>query len=295
MRVLLVDTWIHHKNTKGMKLMCDSVRAELVITKNQDHFGEEWDLVYVPAEVIPSYAFPNAKKIIYGPHNFVFPHEPWITPSNLFDSRCSYNLLSEWVMNAMREVSGICMPIVTYPFGVDIERFKPDRNTTIKYDCFIYYKQRKSTLLQSIIKYVEDMNLTYIVIRYGHYDEDEYIKTVRQSNFGIWCGIHESQGFALQEALSMDKSLLVYDALTMFDGVNDKDEYNFQDKLRKYKLPATCCPYWDNTLCGIIVSNDNDFKMKLQQMKISYTDYKPREFILRTLTPSLCIQRMIQT
>lgn len=139
------------------------------------------------------------------------------------------------------------------------------------------------------------MKLTYVVIGYGYYKEEEYIQTLKECNFGIWCGIHESQGFALQEALSMDKPLLVYDALSMFDGVDDKDEYNLQDKMGRYKLSATCCPYWDNTLCGIICTNDNDFKIKLEEMKLSYRNYKPREFILKTLTPSICIQKMIQT
>ena len=42
------------------------------------------------------------------------------------------------------------------------------------------------------------------------YNETDYINYLKECKYGIWVDAHESQGFALEEALSLDVPLLVW-------------------------------------------------------------------------------------
>ena len=87
---------------------------------------------------------------------------------------------------------------------------------------FVYVKNRKvdTKKIQSLL---EEKNLNYTWIVYGSYSEDDYIRIVQKSKFGIWIGSHESQGFALEEALSMNCPLLVLDAQSMHEEFDAKN------------------------------------------------------------------------
>ena len=289
MRILLIDSYIHHKNKKAIQLMAENSSAELVITNDSNRFYEEWDLVFIPAGIIPSYVFPQAKRIIYGPHNFVFPSQEWLHSKNAFDIRCVYTCLSSWVQTLYKEFGTFPMPVKPLPFCVDTEKFKPENNTE-EYDCFVYFKHRHPSILDSVLKELSMRNMKYIVFSYGKYNENDYINILHKVKFGIWIGCSESQGFAIQECLSSDIPLLVLNATSMFDEYNsDNKSYNYRNEKGKYKLEATSLTYWDDS-CGIVVS---DFLTDLDTMMSSYNRFSPRDFILQTLTPELCINRFL--
>ena len=66
---------------------------------------------------------------------------------------------------------------------------------------------------------------------------------------------HESQGFALEEAMSCNIPLLVSDAQTMYEEYNDgvnSTYYNHRPK----KMLSTSVPYWSEQ-CGIKIDNIN--------------------------------------
>jgi hypothetical protein len=95
-------------------------------------------------------------------------------------------------------------------------------------------------------------------------------------------GSHESQGFAVQEALASNVPLIVLDADCIADEINQR---------HRIDVAATTVPYWDSR-CGIKLTKPyDDVTNAIHQMKKEYGTYKPREFILDTLSPQACMKR----
>lgn len=290
MRWLLVDTEIHKKNRIGFILMCEKANIEYMISNNKEDFSKNWDMVYIPSSFIEPSAFPNASKIVYGPHNFVLVEGLWKRGHHTFPSNCYYNVLSDWVNTLEEEVGGLSLTPKVLPFPVDIDKFRPsDQEKTL--DCFVYFKRRHSSEIEFVAEELKNRGLTYKVITYGSYSEEEFIDTIQRSKFGIWIGTHESQGFALEETLACNTPLLVWNSTSMFDE-RSMDVQVYGQYRGIYKLAATSHPYW-NESCGISFSSRNEFVDNLNRMLESYDQFQPRAYIENTLSPLACAERFV--
>jgi len=292
MKILILDQFMHKKNRDGIFLMCESIHATVTFSSDPSVFAQPYDLVLITQGLIPCSFFPQAKKILYGPQNFVFPTREWQQNSGFFDKRCAYTCLSEWVKETWVEFGSLPLPTLPLPFAVDVNRFQPDPIQTEKSDCFLYFKHRNQMLLPRILEEIRRQNLSPIVFRYGTYQEEEYLRVLKQSKFGIWLGSHESQGFAVEEALSCNVPLLVLNVTSMFDEFDDNNNLCYSNEKGKYQLRATTVPYWDER-CGILSTVDN-FQNDLQKMMARYKEFCPREYILETLSPEVCIKRFLE-
>ena len=292
MRFLYVDTYVHHKNRIGFILMCKAKNIELVITKDMNKFHESWDLVFVPSEYIHPKFFPNTKHIMYGPQNFVFVNGPWLKGATYFPPNCFYNLLSDWVIDVQNEMGGLSLESKSIPFAVDIEKFSPKQSEK-KYDCFVYFKNRNLADLAFIEEELKERNLHYTVLHYGHYKEDDYLEIIHNSRFGIWVGGSESQGFALEESLSCNVPLLVWNCTNMFQVYDSNNKLVMESYIGKCILKCTSIPYWDSR-CGLVFTEKAEFSNTLTRMLTDYLEFEPRNFILETLSPEVCVERLLK-
>jgi glycosyltransferase involved in cell wall biosynthesis len=137
---------------------------------------------------------------------------------------------------------------------------------------------------------LEEKGITYKTIIYGKYKEEEYIDILNKVQFGIWIGSHESQGFALEEALSMNVPLLVFDVKSLNDEINGEGNRSYME-YSDYNLSATSCPYWDKR-CGIRFTHISEFDECLESIRKN--SYSPRQYILETLSPKVCYERLLQ-
>ena len=289
MRVLLlIQGYVHPKNLLGFRAMCRHAAARLTECHSLDAVVDaEWDLVWIPSGYVPPRKFSQkTKRIILGPHNFVFPEPPWTTVSFL-DKRASYNCLSRWNKEAYEKLGGVAdLPLVCLPYPVDTDEFVPSSNKT--YDCLVYVKLRNKDDVLFALKQVEKLGLTYKIIHYGEYNEDDYKDALSTCTFGLWIGRHESQGFALQEALSSDVPLVVWDIESM------GEEWDMQRETPVYRGPradvrATTVPYWD-ARCGITVDRDT-LKEGLRFMQKNWPIYRPRDYVLQELSVHSCCKK----
>ena len=106
---------------------------------------------------------------------------------------------------------------------------------------------------------------------------------LQNAKYAIWVDAHESQGFAIQEALSCNVPLLVWNTKTM------NQEYG-----SKYSnIHCTTIPYWDQR-CGEFFYNINEldetFNLFISKLEI----YKPREYILEELSVEKCSERFLE-
>ena len=276
----------HTKNEIGFQLLAKVANA--IIDKEYNP-NVTYDLVWIPVGFYHSSQISNAKKLLYGPHNFVFPSEPWTLDISFENS--IYTCLSPWVKELYSNFKPLCMPVKVLPFPVDVERFVSN-NSEKTIECFIYFKGREKKIQQYFQQYLQEKNISFVNIEYGKYKEEEYIDILNKVKFGIWIGCHESQGFALEEALSMNVPLLVYNVKSIHDEVNHEGIHSYLEYKDKYNLKATSCSYWDER-CGEVIYEFSEIENGLE--KIQNGKFRPRDFIVETLSPKVCYERLRTT
>jgi hypothetical protein len=279
----------HHKNLDAIKRMCSKTGIELEITNDFNRCQENnYDILISNMHFFNPDLIPENIKIIFGPE--FFPKNEIIGNVNqLFFKRCVYNSPSKWVEKYILDTSkSLVVPISQFPFAVDTEKFSP-KNEKKEYDCLIYFKNRSPEVLSKIHEILDQKNLSYKDIIYGSYQEKEYMKVLHECKFMISINAHESQGFALQEAMSCNVPLLVYDIKTVYDVYN----YTFFDKYKPLELNATTVPYWSEE-CGLKTTELNEIPELLDEMLNKYQTFNPRKYILETLTEEKCMQRILR-
>ena len=278
----------HHKNWDGIQRMCKSCNIDFEYTNCTQRIKENnYDILYCMSNFINPYDIPQNIKIIYGPQLWVIPVQPMLGTfdENLRD-RCVFNLLSTWVEHYVREFGEFIMPISHFPLAVDTNKFVPSPHEK-EYDCLVYIKRRSNDIVNNTLNVLNQKGLKYKVFTYGSYNEDDYLSSLQKAKFMISLDAHESQGFALQEAMSCNVPLLVMDATSIYDekpdGVHSLYEY-----LRPKKLIATSVPYWSDE-CGI-KTDEEHLSEDIDRMN---SQFAPRDYIVRTLSDEVCMKRIL--
>ncbi len=281
MRILVIGHF-HHKNEAGLN---DILRHLGWQTKyGTEHDIPNYDIIYSPNNPINTSRYPN-KKFIFGPHFSVFPDGKLRQIHNICKNSV-YIQPSRWAADVwINKGANRVLPIVPFPFPVATERFKPLNSAGDK--VFIYFKRRKAEELEFIKNELNKRNIEYAIFDYvRRYDENHYLQYLQQAKYGIILDAHESQGFAIEEALSCNVPLLVWCAQTM------NQEYGS----RYEPIPCTSVPYWDKR-CGEIFYKREEFESKFEEFISKLDTYKPREYILENLSIKKCaenLKRLIQ-
>jgi len=286
MKILVVDISFHHKNRNALlkyNHQIDCITDIDSISGSGSSGGgsidlSKYDLVYSPTIPIDVKKYPKTR-FLFGPHFSVFPDNK----INLIKgSNSIYIQPSSWVVNSWKKKE-ICngLNIKPLPFGVDTELFTDVKPITERESVFIYFKNRSPNDLRLIENFLEKENIKYKVFSYKErYNSDCYLKYLQESKFGIWVGCHESQGFALEEALSCNVPLLVWNVTSM----NQEYGCNYPN------IPATSIPYWDNS-CGEFFTNISDLRNIYNKFKNNINNYNPRKYILENLSIDKCNEK----
>lgn len=282
MKILFVKSYTH---TKNFNFILNCKKINFVIINNVNDIENidlnEFDAVMCPCKPIDIKRCPNTK-FIFGPHFSVFPNNEL----NLIKGpKTVYNSLSNWVVDIWRSYE-VCnnLNLVALPFGVDTNLFINNKPIRDRNEIMVYFKHRNPAEIHLIIEFLEKKHLEYTIFSYDkRYEETDYIKSLQNSKFCIWVDGHESQGFALQEALSCDVPLLVWNVKSM----NQEYGMNYSD------IKATTIPYWDER-CGEIFYTIEECEDVYNKLIKNIENYKPREFILENLSTDACEDRLIQ-
>jgi hypothetical protein len=285
----------HNKNYKAIKRMCSSLEIEFEETTNYERIKlNNYDILMSCHNYVNPADIPTNIKIIMGPQFFVFPEGSIIGELNAeFSERCVYNILSPWIKSVFLEfVDSFIIPMKELPYSVDTSTFKPLEIPLEKeYDCILYVKRRSNELVNYTISLLNQKGLNYKVFRYGSYNEEEYKNSLQQTKFMLSLDAHESQGFALEEAMSSGVPLLVMDATSMYDEMNNGVNATYEH-LRPKKLLATSVPYWSDE-CGIKITEKSEISDAIDKMLTTYQTFTPRDYIVRTLSDEVCMKRIL--
>lgn len=288
---------LHVKNRAALERMCASCGIEFEYTSSlgrvQHHPG--YDILFATNEFVDIATIPPNVKVIYGPQFWVFPEGSIVGPiEEEYASRSVYNCLSQWVKNVFIETTeSLRTPLVPLPFSVDTARFKPAHpREEPMYDCIVYLKGRPASMLQKAQEHLDQRGLRYKVFRYGSYNEAEYLHALQHTRWFLSIDAYESQGFALEEAMATNVPLLVLDGTSMYDYVEADGKVTYENK-RPLVLSATAVPYWSEGETGLRITSMDDLPSSIDRMMATYTSYRPRDYILRTLSDEVCMRRML--
>lgn len=300
MRLILLNHYnrtIHHKILSSITRMCKSYNIEFVLLRMGSNLEDSlnylstinYDILMCNDNYIDYNIIPEHVKIIYGPQHFILPEGPLIGNINKkLIKRAVYNTLSEWNTNVFKEVANsLIVPLVEFPYSIDTELFKPD-NESKKYeiDCILYSKNRKQNIIDQVLDILKFKNINFKHFQYNHYNESEYLYYLKSCKFMLVINGSESQGYALQEAMSCNIPLLVLDATSLYD---TSDSFL---NLKPKKLLATSVPYWCDE-CGIKMTDINYIPFAIDFMIKNYIIFNPRKFILQNLSDYVCMKRIL--
>jgi len=289
MKLIFLDP-CHHKNLDAIQRMCRKTNIELEISTDINRCRRsDYDILISNKHFFNPDQIPENIKIIFGPQLFVFPEGLIVGSLNKkWSERCVDNTLSKWVEKCYLDVAkNMVIPTGQFPFAVDTEKFHPTHNEKTL-DCLVYFKHRDPQVLQDIRQTLDKKKISYQVFSYGSYSEEVYLNTLQKSKFMLSIDAHESQGFALQEAMSCNVPLLVFDINTVYDEVGT----TFFNNYMPLELKATSVPYWSDT-CGLKTTEIADIPSLVDQMLNTYQTFEPRKFIIETLSEEPCMQRIL--
>ena len=275
-----------------MERMCRAKGIVFEATHDQERLQiADYDILWLPMEWIDPTHLPPSIRILYGPQHFVFPDQANSgvcgPEDETLSKRSFYICLSPWVKDLYEEFSPwFKIPLVPIPFG--IQQLPPRDLNTCTLDCIVYFKRRNPMELNKVLSILEFMKVKYQCFSYGSYQEHAYQQALQTTKCIVWLGTHESQGFALQEALSRNIPICILDAKTMYD------EYKGYDSYRGTKdLKSTTASWWDSR-CGEKISNIDSLHETLTNMLTSISSYKPAEYVKEVLSDDVCMSRILK-
>lgn len=175
---------------------------------------------------------------------------------------------SEWVKNLYIEKFNLPEnKISIWPVGIELLNTKKE----IEFDCLIYFKRRTPHELKVVQDFLDSIGLTYKVLSYGNYPNDQLEDLCSKCRFCVLINGTESQGIAVQEIMSTNTPLFVWDVTEWTDQGED------------YKVPATSVPYWDDR-CGQKFYSQDEIEDAFHKFYGIIETYKPREFVEENLS-----------
>jgi hypothetical protein len=281
MKILYININMHVKNNNAL-LNYKNINIYIINHTNIDSIDlTQFDCVYSPSQAINVSKYPQTK-FIFGPHFSVFPEKHHM--NIIQGSNSIYVQPSEWANNVWK-YHPFCknVRIETLPFGVDVNKFNEIKPIGQRNEVILYYKRRQPDELNNILNFLKLYNITPKIFSYTNkYDENDYINSLHNAKFCFWLDAHESQGFALEEALSCNVPLLVWNVKSM----NQEYQSSYSD------ITATTIPYWDER-CGEYFYNIEDLPEIFSKFITNLNHYKPREYVLDNLTFDTCEKNLM--
>lgn len=215
---------------------------------------------------------------IAGPNIYILPKN---IPEKIDMSYLVYIQPSKWIRDFWLEVGFKRCPLDVWPSAIDTEEFS-ERPRPQDGKVLIYFKQRYVEELDFIKDLLEKKNIKYEVITYGFYGQKEYVEKLKNVRYVIWIGRHETQGIALEEALSMNVPMIVWDVESIGHWSPRQKDKNIYSTEELAYTNTTSAEYFDER-CGIKTKFQDTIESSIEKMETDWEKLLPRQYILENL------------
>jgi hypothetical protein len=158
----------------------------------------------------------------------------------------------------------------------------------------VYFKNREESILSSVLKELDDQKISYEVIRYGEYTEEQYLRSLGEATASIWVSGTESQGFAQIEALASGLPMMVINARSLIDNSLHESERTFESFTKRFiEVGASSAPYF-SPACGELVEFHEFEGERIRQFLGRCHEYHPSQYIESIFSIDKCTQRLLQ-
>ena len=185
---------------------------------------------------------------------------------------------SQWVKDLYINKCGFPEDKVSvWPVGITLPEYKREK----KYGCLVYYKRRDQAELSKVRELLADRHITYNVMEYGHYSQNALEILAPESDFCFVINGTESQGIAVQEIMSYNTPMLVWDI------------ESWDDQGPEWSVPATSIPYWSDE-CGERFVNVDDMEVTFDRFYSRIGEYNPRKYVEDNLSYKKSIETLLE-
>lgn len=195
-------------------------------------------------------------------------------------------------------MEAMCKPywgdrVQAWPVGIDADRWRPDGRPP-SVDVLLYNKvlwnldETEASLVAPVRSALTSAGLRWRELRYGNYQEDDYLEALHACRCMVFLCEHETQGIAYQQALSCGVPVLAWDRQGPW-----LDPAYYPRKV--VFSPVTSVPYWDGR-CGEKFMQASDFPQGLARLLegLDAGVYDPRGFIMEHLTLERCAEDYVR-
>jgi glycosyltransferase involved in cell wall biosynthesis len=294
----IISTQLNRKRITGPKKVFDNackgldrMGVKYVLNKPLNEYKYNW--IHDDSKAIIEAGFVG-RPVLIGPNTAVLPKDLPILRKSLH-SDSVYLSPSQWVIDMWKQSGFKECKMHSWPVGIDLDNFVLKKRTTNDLDkILIYFKQRDKNILNHTKQIVKDKNIEYQIIHYGFYKEEEYKKALNESKLCIWIGCSESQGIALQEALSTGMPMIVLDAKSLFDAVSENKKGYFDYKMPKSldNIKVSSAPYFDDR-CGVKINDIDKLSASIDYMLSNIDIFNPRDYIKENLSLEMASQSLV--
>lgn len=180
---------------------------------------------------------------------------------------------------------------VSRPVWIDTYKYNPVE--TKKDKVILYIKKRNPRDVQYCEDILQKLSIEYEIISYDTWYKEEYFMDIlKKTKYCIWIWCSETQWIALEEILSMNIPILVWDIRKISDW-HPKTEYDKNSfEWNEQKEPATSAEYFDDT-CGIRFYDKEDLEKNILRFEKDYNKFTPRNYIEKNLSLEKQAKEMI--
>ena len=185
---------------------------------------------------------------------------------------------SQWVKDLYVNKCGFPEDKVSvWPVGITLPEYKRKK----EYGCLVYYKRRDQEELSKVRELLSDRHIPYNVMEYGQYSQNALEILAPESDFCFVLNGTESQGIAIQEIMSYNTPMLVWDI------------ESWEDQGPEWSVPATSVPYWSDE-CGERFINIDDMEVTFDRFYSRIGEYNPRKYVEDNLSYKKSIETLLE-
>ena len=167
--------------------------------------------------------------------------------------------------------------ISVWPVGITLPEYERKK----EYGCLVYYKRRDQAELSKVRELLSDRHIPYNVMEYGNYSQNALEILAPESEFCFVLNGTESQGLAVQEIMSYNTPMFVWDI------------ESWEDQGPEWSVPATSIPYWSDE-CGERFVNVDDMDVTFDKFYSRIGEYNPRKYVEDNLSYKKSVEKLLE-